>query len=210
MADLFKIDVALPASVTRLVRRLSPEGRARILDGVGRDVSIDLARYFTKISKTRHKTARRLGAAPSGILEFYEFYPPMSRGGAEINAYRRGASSVFVTISGIPFLSRAYGDLHIRPVRASALTIPMHRYAYNTSAAEMKTLGWTLFTMGRHWGGRSGILFGMRGSEGPIPLYRLVKHATVPQDAKLMPTQDMLARWARDSANEQIMREASA
>lgn len=203
MSATFDIDVKMPERFTRVAGALSPQETRERLNDIGRGVAVSLAQYFSRIARTRHRTARRLGAQPTGILEFYESYPPFSQGGATIDAYRADNRSVFVRVSGIPFLSRAFGDLHITPKRAHALTIPIHRYAYAKSAKDLKREGWSLFTLGTRgrYGTRRnrGILFGMKGMEGPVPLYRLAKSATVPKDEKLLPSSELLGRWAADA-----------
>ena len=203
MKTSFAIDMKMPARFTRLSDSLGERGLRQRIDEIGRKVAVSLAGYFTNISRTRHKTARRLGAQPTGILEFHESYPPYSNGGARIDAYRVGDRAVSVRVSGIPFLSRAFGDLHITPKRAHALTIPIHRYAYAKSAKDLKREGWSLFTLGTRgrYGTRRnrGILFGMKGMEGPVPLYRLAKSATVPKDEKLLPSSELMGRWAADA-----------
>ena len=201
MSNALDISVKMPEGWTNLRRRLGPEEARDRLDFIGREVARKLAGYFNRIGRTRHKTARRLGATPTGIMEFYEGYPPFSMGGAEIYAYRRGASSVFVEVSGMPFLARAFGDVYITPKRAHALTIPIHRYAYAKRAADLKKEGWTLFTLGNRRAVSGvdrtrGVLFGMRGTEGPVPLFALAKSATLPKDAKLLPSSEMVGAWA--------------
>lgn len=198
----FNTTVEVPPGFKRLVGNLSSFKQASILEEVGRDVAVNLARYFSERSKTRHKTAANLGVEPTGILEFSEFYPPTSRGGASIDAYRRGTKDVFVVVHGIPFLGRAFGEVHIRPKRASALTIPISGISARHSASEMKTLGWVLFTK-RGDRGASGILFGKRG-EDVVPLYRLVKSAILPRDSKLLPSSSMVGRWAEKSVRRQL------
>lgn len=209
MSLKFDIDVKIPEGFARLAGRLSVAEVRDRLEDIGRGVAVSLAKYFNRISRTRHKTARRLGAEPTHILEFYEGYPPFSMGGAEITAYRAGSKSVFVEVSGIPFLGRAYGDVTIVPKMAHALTIPIHRYSYAKSAADMKRDGWSLFTLGsrgRYGTKRNrGILFGMKGMEGPVPLFRFSRHVTLPQDAKLMPSSEMVGRWAADALERSLV-----
>lgn len=209
MSVKLDISVRMPAAWENLRRWLSPMETRERLDYVGRSVARSLAAYFNKIGRTMHKTARKLGATPTGILNFYEGYPPFSMTGAEINSYRVGSSSVFVEVTGIPFLRRAFGDVRITPKRAHALTIPIHRYAYAKRAEDLERDGWKLFTLGSRRkveGVRkaSGILFGMRGSEGPVPLFRFARSVTLPQDARLLPSSEMVGRWAADALERSL------
>lgn len=173
---------------------------------MGRDVSCAFGRFFYGASKTRHKTARKFGVTPTGALEFSDTYPPRSRTGGEITSTPQGDGSVVLKISGVPFLARAWGDLHIAPKKASALTIPISRYSVHKSAGDMKKEGWTLFTLGNRgrFGNlprkRNGVLFGTRNGGDLIPLFALVKNATIPQDRGLMPSEAEIGSWAASSA----------
>lgn len=198
----------MPRRWARLRQKLSMSEARERLDEIGRACALGLAAYFTRISRTRHKTARRLGAEPTGILVFNQVYPPTSRTGAEIMAYRYGAKSVELSVSGIPFLNRAYGELHIVPKRAHALTIPISKEAYGKSAGELERDGWHLFTKKRGRGVRAeslGILFGKRTASGrAVPLFKLARSVTLPQDAKLLPSSEMIGAWAADALERSL------
>lgn len=208
----FDISVKMGVKWAALRKKLGTEGAREVLDSIGREVARKLALRFNRISKTRHKTALRLGAKPTGILRFGESYPYVSSGGAEIKAKRRGASSVVVDIIGIPFLSRAFGPVTVTPKRAHALTIPIHSQSYAKTADEMESEGWTLFTIGRRknrvWGytmkSGSGILFGKRGRKGAIPLFRLARRAVLPKDPRLLPSSEMVANWAAHALERSV------
>ena len=201
----FKVEVVMPRVVTEAVKKLSAAGMGEFVSGVAHDIGVGLAEFMDRASRSRHKTADRFGVEPSGLLEFPHDCPSRSRGGAEIYSRRNGyAASVYVR--GIPFLNRAFGDVVVTPKKASALTIPISRESYRHTAAEMRSLGYVLFTKGR---GRrrnakaSGILFGKRGSR-TVPLYRLARRARLPMDAGLLPSSDMISEWAVSSARKRL------
>ena len=206
MAEVFRVEVKIPPAIVGLVRRLSVSERGNMTRTMGRDVACAFGRFFYDASKTRHKTARRFGVTPTGVLEFTDSYPPRSRAGGEITSTPQGDGSVTLKISGVPFLARAWGDLHVTPKKASALTIPISRYSVHKSAGDLKNEGWTLFTLGNRgrFGTlprkRNGVLFGTRNGGDIVPLFALVKNATIPQDRGLMPTEAEIGSWAASSA----------
>lgn len=206
MASVYKIEVKIPPAIVGLVRRLSVSERGNMTRNMGRDVACAFGRFFYDASKTRHKTARKFGVTPTGALEFSDSYPPRSHAGGEITSTPQSDRSVVLKISGVPFLSRAWGDLHIQPKKASALTIPISRYSVHKSAGELRKEGWTLFTLGNRgrFGTlprkRNGVLFGTRNGGDIVPLFALVKNATIPQDRGLMPTEAEIGLWAASSA----------
>lgn len=198
----FKIEVVMPKKFTEMRDNLSAPGG--IVSSVATDIGVKIATHLDIASRSRHKTANSFGAEPSGILEFPHTCPSVSRGGAEIYA-RRAGNSAAIYIRGIPFLNRAYGDVVITPKKAHALTIPISKESYRRSAAEMRSIGYVLFTKGRTRGRAkaSGILFGKRGSR-TIPLYRLVSRVRLPRDARLLPSSAMLEKWILKSTEKRL------
>lgn len=134
--------------------------------------------HVRRIAGTRHGTASRLGAMPTHHLE---------RGARETVATRDGNQAV-VTVP-IPGITRAFGDLHIRPKNAKALTIPINAVSYGVRAPELADRGWNLFTLPASQGPGAGILFGRKtGRASTVALYLLRKSADIPQDRALMPS----------------------
>lgn len=131
-------------------------------------------------SGTRHRTASRLGATPTGHL---------SEGAANIRMEKAGGKAVVVV--PIPGITRAFGDLHIRPRNAKALTIPINAVAYGVRAPELADSGWSLFTLPAREGPGAGILFGRKaGQASSVALYLLRDSADIPQDRGLMPSDE--------------------
>lgn len=203
MAEPFKVEVTIPPAVVGLIRKLQPQGQSEIVSQMGKDVACRLGAFFMDASRSRHKVAKRFGVEPTGILEFTDTYPPVSRGGGEIKSRREGSTAV-LRVTGVPFLNRAYGALQIQPRKAHCLTIPINKASVHHSASEMKTLGYVLFSRKSRRGGRaSGILYGKRGGR-VVPLFALVRNAIIPRDRGLMPTEARLASWAAASAKRQM------
>lgn len=191
------------ADVSRRLKKLR-EDRARIMNKAGAVVVSKLAAWIMRRSATRHKTAKRLGVEPTGILEFLGAGRGMaaSRGGGKI--YKRnigGNYSIF--ISGVPFVQKAFRDLHIVPRKASALTIPLNADAARTPAREIGEKGWRTFVKT----GRSGkpIIYGKKFGNGrAVPLYLLVKSATIPRDAQLLPQSALMDLWTKKAIMEEL------
>ena len=100
------------------------QSRRAVANGV--DEAIKLIRiHLSGLAATRHTTAARLGAAPTGHIR--------------AQAVRRdsiNASGAVISI-GIPGIGRAFRDITIRPREARALTIPVHRLAYGRTARDL-------------------------------------------------------------------------
>lgn len=139
-----------------------------------------VSEHVRRAASSRHKTASRLGATPTHHLE---------RGAHEIVATSEGANAV-VTVP-IPGITRAFGDLDIRPDGKKALTIPINAAAYGRRAPELELRGWKLFTLPAKQGPGAGILFGRHAdAKSTVALYLLRTHAHVPQDRGLMPSDE--------------------
>lgn len=202
--SLFNVRFNL-AQVTRRFKALR-EDRSRIVNRAGAVVVKNLADYIFRRSKTRHKTARKFGIEPTGILEFVSggTGSASSKGGGKI--YKRTFRDNYsIFISGVPFIQKAFRPLHITPKKASALTIPLHRESARTPAREMSSRGWRTFVRT----GRSGkpIIYGKKSENArAIPLYVLVKSATIPRDATLLPQSRIMDGWFKKAIMQELAR----
>ena len=93
------------------------------------------------------------------------------------------SKDVGVTNVDIPGATRAYGDVLIKPVRARALTIPIHSSAYGKKAADFKDL---FKLKGKN------ILAQNQGGH-LVALFALAKSAFQKKDSTIMPSDDNLA-----------------
>ena len=191
------------AQVTRRFKALR-EDRSRIMNRAGAKVVEKLAAYIFRRSVSRHKTAKRFGAEPTGILEFISGGTGLaaSRGGGKI--YKRTVKGVYsIFISGVPFIQKAFRPLHIVPQNASALTIPLHRDAFRTRALDVRAKGYETFIKTGKSG--KGIIYGKKeGNKRAVPLYLLVKSVKIPRDAQLLPQARLMDVWTLNAIKEEL------
>lgn len=163
-----------------LMNALGPSNRQR-LNAVGaKALEVAVRSHVAQISASRHSSAGRLGASPTG------HYRKGMRGIAG-HATAQGGE-VVVPIAGI---SRAYHDVDIEPVRANRLTIPINAISYGHTAKELSRRGWKFFTPPKGHD-KEDILFGYKGKgKGRIvkPLFLLKTIVHQRQDPSLLPSQ---------------------
>ena len=115
--------------------------------------------HILRAAGARHRTAARLGATPTGHLTV----------GADNTRMEKEGGRAVVTVP-IPGITRAFGDLHIRPNEKKCLTIPINAAAYGVRAPD---------------------LFGRKdGMPSAVALYLLRNSADIPQDRGLMPSDE--------------------
>lgn len=162
----------------------------------GESLAITVKDHVSAASSSRHRTASRLGAMPTGHL---------SEGAANIRMEEEDGRAV-VTVP-IPGITRAFGDLDIRPDGKKALTIPINAAAYGWRAPELELRGWQLFTLPAKQGPGAGILFGRHAdAKSTVALYLLRTHAHVPQDRGLMPTDEEMGEALAIGVADEIER----
>ena len=160
-----------------LERKIRPDGAA---SAAGESLAGVVQDHVSAASNARHRTATRLGATPTMHL---------SEGAEKIRMEKEGGRAV-VTVP-IPGITRAFGDLHIRPNEKKCLTIPINAAAYGVRAPDLQDDGWHLFTLPARQGPGAGILFGRKdGMPSAVALYLLRNSADIPQDRGLMPSDD--------------------
>lgn len=156
---------------------LGPVWRRAIL-GVGANgLQIEVARHIRREATARHRTATRLGVRPTGHL---------AKGAARITSHATASAAyVLVPIAGI---SRAFRDLVITPVNASALTIPVAAASYGHRVRELARMGWRIFRPKGH-----DVLMGSRDGGEAQALYALRKRVVVRQDRTLLPSDEAVS-----------------
>lgn len=178
------------------VKRLSTQqAKQKIADKMVLHVST----YISKGAGDRHKWSNKLGAEPTGVLEFAPSERvSTSKGGGKIYADVEGDAAV-VKLANIKGISRAFKDLEITPKSASALTVPIHRESYAKTVGEMTSAGWNIFRRGR-------VLMGAKGSSSgmTVPLFVLCGHVHIDKDPELLPSSSQLYQWAINEANREI------
>lgn len=185
----------------------TPQRITALNNHIGRELVKRYAEWIFNASKTRHKSARRLGAQPTGVLEFSRSCPAHTRRGGKI-WYRVQNKVAEIIIQGVAGLARAFGALDIVPRKAKALTIPIDREAYAQTAAKMEAKGWYLFVPNRKFERRNesaarGCLWGKKGGITK-PLFALRKHTHIKHDKGLMPTDRIVENWTRKASEEYL------
>ena len=186
---LVSITIQIPEKVNKLSDNLLGN-----MQSVYKNAGVRLARiirnHIRLLSNTRHDTANRLGASPTGHFKASDVLPP--------NATN---SDVSVTVT-TPGISRAYHDIDIDPVNGQFLTIPLHADAYGLSAREYSERYGKLFRINQKGSTEKGkVLYTRDALNGkPVPLYALVSHVHQPQDPSLMPSNQAMTEEALQGA----------
>lgn len=168
-----------------LMNALGPSNRQR-LNAVGaKALEVRVRSHVARIAPTRHGSANRLGASPTG------HYLKGLRGIAG-HATADGGD-VVIPIAGI---SRAFHDVEIKPVRANRLTIPINAISYGHTARELRSRGWKFF-QGPVGHDSELILFGYKGKgkkKVVKPMFRIKTIVLQDKDPTLLPSQAECAR----------------
>jgi hypothetical protein len=181
------INVQLATTQLRnLALMMDAAHRTELHGAMGEGVREETREHLQELALTRHTTAQRLGAEPTGHLG-------QAARAVEATPLTTDASGATMTINH-PGLTRAFRDVTIVPVNAQFLTIPINALAYGRRVGE--------------FGGRVVLLKegGHRETSErkrkPIPLdlpvYYLVRSVTQHQDRSLLPSD---AEW-EDAARE--------
>lgn len=180
--------------------------------GLHRSMSYDLAAmvagHIRRASATRHASANRLGAAPTGHLEAAARSVAPVSDGLEIAA----------TVDS-PGFRRVDGPLEIKAKNTPNLTIPVHAVAYGRRVWQVRNLLGTPIFRPLAPGGQRGrgpyrnFLAAQVRGEFRI-LYALKPSVTLPQDLGLLPSEsefgDRMTQALRRYLRSKIKMEAGA
>jgi len=188
-------------NIENLKRKVLVFSRPGIYKNIGNHLVYRISDYIARGSATRHKWAQKLGAEPTGMLEF-EPAEDVSRSktGAKIGLDGFNGAEAEIAITGIEGIGRAFRDLEIYPVNASALTVPINKASYAKTVKDLKDEGWHIFRRGRVLVGNHGQMTGGRA----VPLFVLCAHVHIPKDAELLPSSALLYGWAIDEAMTEL------
>lgn len=194
-------DEATPV-LTRLVNQLTDRtGLHQSIANAAENLTRD---YLRGIAPSRHRTAERLGAQPTGHLER----------AAESVSSEHNAEEAVIGITS-PGISRALADLTITPKNSKYLTIPATAEAYGRRARSFNDLRLAVF--GRDTlalvkaeqssladRSRSGFDYENRApmaTAGRAPVYYwLVKSVELRQDRTLLPSDELYKAAAEEGA----------
>lgn len=196
-----EVTEAVNPRLMELLGRLGPGWRRDLLGAAAASLAETVRKHLRGLS--RHATARRLGATPTGRYA----------AGAALVTSGATADSATVRVP-VPGIARALRDVEIRPVIARALTIPLSAEAYGRRAGELRRLGWTLFRPGRSRGAgpsrpapSPAVLMGRPPGGGEAkPLYALVTRVLQRRDPTLLPD----ARAVTRAVNSALARAVKA
>ena len=198
MITLDVTEAVNPRLMEFLAAKVGPEWRRDLLGAAAASLAETVRAHLRGLS--RHATAERLGATPTGFH---------AEGAARVtHSATPDEATVRVPVPGI---ARALRDVEIRPVRARALTIPLAAEAYARRAGELRRLGWTIFRplkKGEKKGGeRRDVLMGRPPGGGEAkPLYSLVTRVLQRRDPTLLPD----ARTVTRAVNSALTRAVKA
>lgn len=131
MSFSFPINVSGDAQVSALLTRLSNalSDRTELHKSIASTSEILTVQHLTVLAGTRHATADRLGATPTGHLS--------QAAQSVVSSGTDEAATISVTSPGI---QRAFGDVIIRPKSGKYLTIPATAEAYGRRARSFNDL----------------------------------------------------------------------
>ena len=151
------------------VRRIVASGAVSKAGGIELEGAIK--DHVAGLAQSRHASATRLGATPTGHMDASRVYLEAS-----------DAESATVRVA-IPGVRRAFRAVDIVPRRASALTIPIHAWAYGRTVREVRDAGREVFRP------KGTSVLATRGENGAlVSLYALRKSVHQSQDRTLMPS----------------------
>ena len=195
-----KVEISIRQSVVpdALIQALSPSARTN-LHAVAADAVAELVgTHIRSYAGSKHGTAQTFGASPTRHYE----------DGAAAISTSADASSGTVTIP-IPGISRAWGDVTIRPGPGKTkLTIPARSggsEVYGKTVGILRAHGWR-FASGRRGTPQENLLFGRFQDEKESKVMFILKESvTQRQDPTLMPTEDEMAKRATDAVTEYVL-----
>lgn len=165
---------ALTPFLHELLQALQLGEQREFLEDVGDAFEALTSEHITRASATRHKTAARLGATPTGYLE--------RLAGAVESSPAPGGGGVRMRLQGEIF-KRAFDEVQVTAQEADMLTIPWHEEAYGRRAREFDNLFVYQSKRGQAFLARP-------AGKGRLDfLYLLKKSVTLPQDRGLLPSE---------------------
>ena len=183
-----KVTVHAPESFRRLVADVGPLGRRQLHEQMGMEAQVLTIVHLQRLADTRHDTAEKLGAAPTGFLAE----------ASEKVALAANNEDATLTIDH-PGIGRAFHAVTISPKNAKSLAIPIHAIAYGHRARFL----WTQISLFIPKGCN---FIAMKGPDGKsiIPLYILVRSVTQKQDRTLLPSDEEYESAAKLGADNYI------
>ena len=158
--------------------------RIQTADGrpIEQGISAMLSRVVDKLNRESGKTAAE--SMTKSVKNWVQQRYPGSKHYDPSKVNQGDSLGVIGTVNvDIPGINRAYHDVTIRPIRARALTIPIHQSAYGKKAADFNDL---FKPKGKN-------ILARNVNGNLVAMFALAKSAFQKQDSSLMPTDDNLA-----------------
>lgn len=178
----FHITETISPRLRDVVRALQGSRRAEMNAAAGVEVQKITADHISVLANTRHATAEKYGATPTG------FFAQAAEKVAAASALTSSPEEAVLTINHRGF-ARAFRSVRIAPRTAKSLAIPIHRESYGKRASEL----WDRLSLFIAKGKR--VICATIGGV-VTPLYILVGSVTQKQDRSLLPSDDQF----RDAA----------
>lgn len=176
------VDDKTTPKLAELMRALDDKEKRELYSAVADDFEILTREHITKAAKTRHTTAKALGATPTGYLE--------KRANAVEAAPSTGA--INLRLQGDIF-KRTFGPVTVTATKANFLTIPWRKESYGRRAGEFADL----FVFRSK---RGAAFLAQRDGRLMKLLFLLKKSVVLPQDRGLLPSEAEYARAAEKCA----------
>ena len=187
-------------NIDDLVQMVNHLAKPQALKRIAGGMVLHVSTYMSDGAESRHKWANKLGAEPTGMLEFTPSRDvSLSKAGGKIVGDVQGNAAT-VTFVGVMGISRAFKDLDIYPRNASALTVPVHRVSYAKTVGDLESAGWHIFRRGRMLVGNHGSTTAGRA----VPLFVLCGHVHINRDPELLPSSALLYQWAINEAVDEL------
>ena len=180
LVDAAFVDKATP--VLALLKK-NLDDRTGLHQMLTETAKVNTRRWIRLAAQTRHSMANELGATPTGYLE---------KRARDVEGESTKATSRIIVKGAI--FARVTGPVTILPKRAKMLTVPISKDSYGKRAADFDNL---FFKFSK----KTGKSFLVRKVGRRIqPLFMLLKSATLPQDAGLLPGNKEYAQWSEAAA----------
>lgn len=148
------------------------------------EAQLTIVEHLRLLAETRHDTANKLGASPTGFLA------QATDVAAAADVISADSDSATLSMRH-PAIARAYRDIQIKPKNAKALAIPINAIAYGRYAREFQDQG--LFRLGGRGADVGKNILAMKSGDTVIPLFLLVRSVTQKRDPSLMPSNEQIA-----------------
>lgn len=172
----------LSPAMRKMVDGMHGEGKVRISEAMGGEVRSLVVWHLTSLAASKHTTANKLGATPTGYIA------NLAENFDQSSTLTFDASGATLAMRH-PVISRAVRDVTITP-KKQFLTIPLNALAYSRRCGEFQEVQ---FVHGRSEAVRQ-----------DMPAYLLVRGVTQKQDRSLLPGDDELATAAADAAKREV------